>query len=60
MPVTLASIPCHGLVQVPDVTYNFVAQNVDTFRALPLYMGALGIIGVIANRCVSRSSSCPT
>uniref|UniRef100_A0A7R9VDZ5 Cofactor assembly of complex C subunit B n=1 Tax=Chlamydomonas euryale TaxID=1486919 RepID=A0A7R9VDZ5_9CHLO len=42
--------------EVPDVTYNFVAQNVDTFRALPLYMGALGIIGVIANRIVSGAA----
>ncbi|MEW5301669.1 MAG: hypothetical protein WDW36_004514 [Sanguina aurantia] len=44
----------HSLpVQVPDVSYDFVANNLKTFRALPLYTGIAGITTLLFNRVFS-------
>ena len=47
--------------EVPDVSFNFVARYQAAFRALPLYAGGVGIIGVLVNRIVSgvRSAFMP-
>ena len=42
--------------EVPDVSFNFVARYQAVFRALPLYAGGLGIVGVLVNRVISGVS----
>ena len=44
--------------EVPDVTFNFVAQNQGAFRALPLYAGGLGIVSILVNRVVAGVRHC--
>lgn len=38
---------------MPDITYGFVGKNQGLFRALPLYAGGAGILGLLANRLIS-------
>ncbi len=40
-------------MQVPDVSYDFVARNQGFFRTLPLWAGGIGGAGVLANRVLS-------
>jgi hypothetical protein len=48
----------HHALQVPDMTYDFIAQNQNIFRALPLWAGGLGIAGLLGNRLISGVSQC--
>ena len=43
--------------EVPDVTFSFVSQYQGAFRALPLYAGGMGIIGVLVNRVLEGVSA---
>eukprot|EP00983_Pelagomonas_calceolata_P041096 1137900-Pelagomonas_calceolata.AAC.6 len=40
-------------LQVPDVSYDFVARNQGFFRVLPLWAGGIGGAGILANRILS-------
>ena len=42
--------------EVPDVSFNFVARYQAVFRAMPLYTGGLGIVGILVNRILSGVS----
>lgn len=49
---------CHhlfvsGLQQVPDASFDFVAQNQGLVRSLPLWAGAAGFGGLLLNRALS-------
>lgn len=39
--------------QVPDASYDFVAQNQGLVRSLPLWAGAAGFAGLLLNRTLS-------
>ncbi|KAI8475323.1 MAG: CGLD23 protein required for cyt b6 assembly [Monoraphidium minutum] len=39
--------------EVPDVSYDIVAQNQGLIRGLPLWGGAIGFAGLLANRAIS-------
>lgn len=44
---------CHPTSQVPDASYDFVAQNQGLVRSLPLWAGAAGFAGLLLNRTLS-------
>lgn len=39
--------------EVPDASYDFVARNQGLVRSLPLWGGAVGFVGLLANRAIS-------
>jgi hypothetical protein len=41
------------LPQVPDASFDFVARNQGLVRGLPLWGGAIGFAGLLANRAIS-------
>lgn len=45
-----------ALLQVPDASYDFVAQNQGLVRSLPLWAGGLGFVSLLANRTLSGVS----
>lgn len=45
------------LLQVPDASFDFVAQNQGAVRSLPLWAGAAGFAGLLLNRSLSGVGS---
>jgi hypothetical protein len=45
--------PSFSPPQVPDASYDFVARNQGLVRGVPLWGGALGFAGLLANRFIS-------
>jgi hypothetical protein len=43
-------------LQVPDASFDFVAQNQGLVRGLPLWAGAAGFAGLLLNRALSGVS----
>jgi hypothetical protein len=50
---TLAATRTPSRFQVPDASYDYVARNQGLIRSLPLWGGALGFAGLLANRFIS-------
>lgn len=50
---TPQQIPHHAHTQVPDASYDFVAQNQELVRALPLWAGGIGFVSLLVNRIAS-------